>query len=128
MGINGTRLLGILIDAEHQMVAIPVEKVLRARDLITYMLDKKNKKCTLHELQKLCGFLNHLCKCVVPGRAFTHRLYAFMAGKLMPHHHININHEMRSDLRTWRQFLDNPCVYARPFIDFSRVWKADKLF
>ena len=113
--------LGFLIDAENQVISIPVEKINRALDLIVSFLTRKSKKCTLHELQKLCGFLNHLCKCVVPGRAFIRRFYAFTAGKLLPHHHININREIIDDLKVWSSFLSKPAVYSRPFVDFSRV-------
>ena len=52
--------LGFLIDFINQKIYISVEKIKRAIDLITGMLEKKNKKTTLHELQKLCRFQNHL--------------------------------------------------------------------
>ena len=79
------------------------------------------------ELQKLCGFLNHLCCCIVPGRAFTRHLYAFTSGTLLPHHHININQEMRSDLSTWLTFLESSTVYCRPFADYSKTITAKVL-
>ena len=60
------------------------------------------------------------------GRAFTRRLYAYTAskpgaGRLMPHHHIRVTSEIRSDLSMWLTFLNSPEVYSRPFIDFSSV-------
>ena len=121
--------LGFLIDAVNRIASIPAEKVERAQILIDRMLGRESKKTTLQELQKLCGFLNHLCKAIVPGRAFTRRLYAYTAGShLLPHHHISVNREMRLDLETWKKFLNTPNVYARPFVNFPEEWTAEKLF
>ena len=117
--------LGMLIDTVRQIVAIPVDKVRRAQLLVGEIL--YSRTVTVHKLQKLCGFLNFLCKCIVPGRAFTRRLYSMIAPQLAPHHHIGVNHEMKQDLRTWVEFLDNPVIYCRPFFDFSTTLVADKL-
>ena len=119
--------LGFLIDAINQVIAIPVEKVNRAKEIIRNVLTKKSKKLTLHELQKICGFLNHLCRAIIPGRAFTRRLYAYTSGKLLPHHHININREMRQDLNMWLRFLETPLVYSRPFMDYENIWSPEEL-
>ena len=96
---GSTRLtfLGLLIDTIAQMVAIPDEKILKAKILIQDILSKK--KVTVHKLQSLCRFLNFLDRCVVPGRAFTRRLYAPLTNpKLKPHHHLRITTEMRLDI------------------------------
>ena len=120
--------LGLLLDTINQCVAIPVEKIHKAKNLITDVLDKKSKKITLNQLQKICGFLNFLGKCVIPGRAFTRRLYAYTANdKLKPHHHLRINSEMRGDLEMWLSFLCHPTIYRRPFLDFSKVILADEI-
>ena len=119
--------LGFLIDSIHQVIAIPIEKIKKAKDSINRVLGKQSKKITLHELQKLCGFLNHLCKAILPGRAFTRRLYAYTAGTLLPHHHIRVNPEMRGDLNMWLNFLETPLVYARPFMDYDNVWTPEDL-
>ena len=118
-GCTCLTFLGLLIDTVEQLVCIPVEKVERAQELLKTTLGKK--KLTLHELQKLCGFLNFLCRAIVPGRAFTRRLYAYTAGrkKLMPHHHIRITGEMKADLNVWLLFMQHPTVYARPFMDYT---------
>ena len=92
--------LGFLIDTIHKCVSIPVEKVERAKKLIQYVLNKK--KVTVKGIQKLCGFLNFLCRVVVPGRAFTRRLYSYTVGfTLKPHHHVLVKKEIRQDLATW---------------------------
>ena len=92
-------------------MCIPVEKVDKAVALIPSILDKKSRKVTLNQLQKVCGFLNFLGRCVIPGRAFSRRLYAYTANdKLKLHHHIRVNAEMRDDLVMWLSFLENPMI------------------
>ena len=75
-GTTSLVFLGLLIDTLRQVVCITKEKVVKAK-LMTEKL-MKAKKFTLHDLQKLCGFLNFLCRCVVPGRAFLTRLYSLI--------------------------------------------------
>ena len=75
----GTTLLvflGLLIDTVNQVIAIRMDKIQRALDMIEFFLSKRNGSVTVHQIQKLTGFLNFLCKCIVPGRAFVRRLYA----------------------------------------------------
>ena len=101
----GTMLLvflGLLIDTVTQTVSIPLDKLQNGRHLLDSILTCKSKKITLSQLQKLCGFLNFLGRCIVPGRAFTRRLYAYTSGNLLPHHHIRINQEMRLNMEMWQ--------------------------
>ena len=120
--------LGLLIDTINQRVCIPVDKVQKATQLIQSVLDKQSQKITLNQLQKICGFLNFLGRCVIPGRAFTRRLYAYTANdKLKPHHHIRVNAEMKQDLEMWLTFLQHPAVYCRPFLDFEKFLVADEI-
>ena len=114
-GTNRLVFLGLLIDTVNQCVCIPIEKIQKAVELIDSILNKKSKKVTLNQLQKVCGFLNFLGRCVIPGRAFTRRLYTYTANdKLKPHHHIRVNAEMRDDLKMWVTFLKHPTVFCRP--------------
>ena len=120
--------LGLLIDTVNQCVCIPVEKVTKAKALIESILENKSKKVTLNQLQMVCGFLSFLGRCVIPGRAFTRRLYAYTASdKLKPHHHIRVNSEMRDDLTMWLSFIQHPAVFCRPFLDFSSFLVADEI-
>ena len=120
--------LGLLIDTLNQCVCIPVDKLEKAVNLIDSILTKKSGKVTLSQLQKVCGFLNFLGRCVIPGRAFTRRLYAYTANdKLKPYHHIRVNGEMRADLHMWLTFLRHPSVFCRPFLDFSHILVADEI-
>ena len=56
--------LGLLIDSINQLVLLPKEKINAGRDMIVNILEERNKKVTIHELQKLAGFLNFLGRAV----------------------------------------------------------------
>ena len=115
--------LGLLLDSERQIVCIPKEKIDRAKHLIKFVMN--HKKIKVVDLQKLTGFLNFLCHATVPGRAFTRRLYAFVSSKMLPHHHIRVNMEMKEDLAVWSSFLASPECYSRLFIDFKGINAED---
>ena len=129
-GTNHLTFLGLLLDTLNQCVCIPAEKIEKAKSMIGDILAKgNNAKVTMKQLQKICGFLNFLSRCVVPGRVFTRRLYAYTSGaNLKPHHHIRINKEMRLDLTMWYTFICHPTIYCHPFMDFSEVLVAEKIF
>ena len=119
--------LGLLLDTENQVVRIPADKICKAMEMIDYFLDRQNKKVTILQVQKLCGFLNFLCRCIVPGRVFTARLYSLTAGtKLKPHHHVRVKEENRLDLMVWREFLSWPDVFCIPFAECGEI-KADEV-
>ena len=109
-GTTTLTFLGFLINTVKQVVGIPEDKIRKAVTLMTEVLGKR--KITVHRLQKLCGFLNFICRAVVPGRAFTRCLYAHLTGhNLKPHHHLKVTGEMKADLLVWNSFLRNPAVY-----------------
>ena len=113
--------LGILIDTVHQIVAIPIDKIKKASNLLEILIGNgAKKKATVKQTQKLCGFLNFIGCCVVPGRAFTRRLYSICSGnKLKPHHHVRITAEIKKDMQLWKLFLQHSSVFSRPFLDFT---------
>ena len=117
--------LGMLIDTISQTVAVPIEKIEKAMSLIETMLE--SKKITRKQLEKICGFLNFLCRCVVPGRAFTRCFYSHLKQGLLLHHHIRVDGEMKLDLQTWRTFLMHPTAFSRPFLDFSTIHAATEI-
>ena len=91
--------LGLLIDTIAQTVSLPHNKIIKTLQIISQILNSKSWKVTVKQLQRLCSMLNFVCRAVVPGRAFTRRLYAHTAGQsLKPHHHICINQELKFDL------------------------------
>ena len=117
--------LGMLLDTVSQTVSVPAEKIDKAKTLIYEILNQK--KTTVRKLQKLTGFLNFLCRCVVPGRAFLRRIYGFYSPLMLPHHHVRVKQEMKDDLSVWLSFLEDPAVYCRPFIDFTQILTATQL-
>ena len=52
--------LGLLIDSRNRLVCIPQQKITKALLLIRQVLEAKNSKVTMHQMQKLCGFLNFI--------------------------------------------------------------------
>ena len=119
-GCTCLTFLGMLLDTATQLICIPMDKIIKATNWVEYFLNKKNKKATVKEFQKLCGILNFLCRCIVPGRAFLRRLYIVtnVAGKtLKDHHHVRITEENRLDLLVWKEFLNNPKSFYRPFME-----------
>ena len=119
--------LGLLIDTEHQFIGEPVDKIQQAKALIEEMLSARLRKTMVKKIQKLTGFLNFLCRAVVPGRTFLQRMYYYTTQEMKAYHHVNLNAEMRADLEMWLKFLNEPTVYCRPFLDFTKIITADKL-
>ena len=120
--------LGFLINTESQTVSVPVEKVKKALDAICEILQNKSKKVTVKRLQQVCGFLNFIGRAIIPGRAFTRRLYAYYSNpQLKSHHHVRVSGEMRSDLTLWKSFLNHQSVFCRSFMDFGKLWHADEI-
>ena len=69
-------------------------------------------------------------RCVIPGRAFTRRLYMYTKGSgksLKPHHHIKVNPEIKKDVLMWQSLVQHPSVYSRPFIDFEDTLQAEQI-
>ena len=106
--------LGLLLDTQRQLVCIPPDKISKALTLIDQFLN--NKKATVLQFQRLCGSLNFLCRCIVPGRAFLRRLYLIGNKDLKQHHHVKITKEHKLDLTTWKFFLTQPDIFYRGFI------------
>ena len=119
--------LGFLLDTVNQCILIPCEKVTRGLNMIQSVLkicrSKKaaQRKITVLQLQRICGFLNFLSRAIIPGRAFTRRLYAPLSNSLLkPHFHLRVTMEMQSDLGMWETFLWHQSAFCRPFADFAK--------
>ena len=127
--------LGILLDAKHLVLGLPQDKVAKALKLVHSLISKR--KTTIKGIQVITGRLNFLSKALVPGRAFTHRMYAKLTvnqdqnkhSKLKPYHHITLDSEFLDDCRMWEVFLNNSGFKAlcRPFIDVEGSLNATKL-
>lgn len=96
--------LGFEIDTIREEVRLPLDKLEKCRDWITWLLGRQ--KCTLRELQSLLGLLSFACA-VVPGRAFLQNLYQLTTGVAKPHHFISISSETKKDLTMWLHFLQS---------------------
>ena len=130
-GTTQLSFLGLLIDTVNQLICIPLDKIEKARNLITNVLENKNKNIQLKQLQQLTGFLNFLGKAVVPGRVFTRRLYCIEENakrkNMKKLHHIKVRAEMKLDLETWLQFLDHPSIYSRNFMDMDTSLSSEDI-
>ena len=96
--------LGLILDTVNQVIRIPQDKIDRAISMILYCTSKK--KIKLRDLQKLCGFLNFLCKAIVPGRAFTRRIYAHGNKLTKKDHHLKVTKGSKIRLGNMAQFLE----------------------
>ena len=119
--------LGLLIDLILKLVCVPAEKIEKAKELINVMLARKKKKVTLLEIQRLAGYLNFLCRAVLPGRPFTRRLYYAAKGLEKPHHHTRLRKPIVEDLKMWLTFLNHPSAYSRSFLDFGESRHAREI-
>ena len=114
--------LGILLDGEFFILAVPEEKRTKTINAIQEILTKKS--ATVKELQRLTGMLNFLNRTIVPGRAFTRRMYAKFTGvtnaNLKQHHHVRLDSEFKGDCQVWLNFLTSATKgLNRPFVDIS---------
>lgn len=116
--------LGLLINAAKKIITIPEPKLSKALNQIDFIIGAK--KVTVLDMQRITGLLNFFCKAIVPGRAFTRRLYAMYSGEnkqLKQHHHVRVTSEVRLDLGMWRRFIVNNLDFSRPFVDFDKAAK-----
>ena len=95
--------LGLEIDALHQKVRVPVDKLVSISAKIDKALHKD--KSTLRELQSLIGSLSFLCRAVAPGRAFLRRLIDLTCGVKESWHKIRLSSGAKYDLVMWSVFL-----------------------
>ena len=126
--------LGMLLDGSTLTISISEERRWEILNLVQKFFDKR--KATIKELQQLAGHLNFINRAVVPGRAFTRRMYSKFSGKnildnkgriLKPHHHVKVDAEFRLDCKMWETFLRNISLVTRPFVDLSSTQIADEL-
>ena len=128
---NYVIFLGILLDGHNLTLSIPEEKRIKALVMLNMFKDKK--KSTVKHLQVLTGFLNFLSRAVVPGRAFTRRIYSKFANldrsKMKHYHHVSLDKEFKFDCEIWRFFLENAknLAICRPMIDLNKFESATEL-
>jgi hypothetical protein len=99
--------VGYELDSIMMEVHMPVDKLEKARSLISQFLQTDRHKIQLRELQSIIGFHNFTCAVVRPGRAFLRRLIDLTIGVRKPFYSIRITAQARQDLRTWLHFLES---------------------
>ena len=144
--------LGALLDRQRRCLAIPQDKVIKAKNQLHLIVSKR--KAQVKELQSLTGLLNFLNRALVPGRAFTRRMYlkipaAAIAGlntnkfrtngspdvgkkrfELKPYYHVKLDLEFKEDCSMWLSFLEhsNDIRLCRPVIDLNIEATSQELF
>ena len=124
--------LGLILDGEWKKIRIPEDKRRRAINMLSHIVEKKKAK--VKEMERLSGYLNFLNKGIVPGRAFTRRMYAKFNGvkdskRLRDYHHVSIDKEFKEDCKVWLDFLlpENSWAVSRPFVDVDKNFCATDL-
>ena len=103
--------LGVMLNGDGKVLSVPEDKRIKAQKLLNWVLDRK--KITIHCVQRLMGILNFLNKAVVPGRAFTRKMYLKLklcdnkGNRLKQYHHIKLDTEFLQDCKVWTNFLDH---------------------
>ena len=133
--------LGILLDGNNHLLALPQEKIDKAVNWLQLVLT--NKKVLVKDVERLTGLLNFLNKAIVLGWAFTRCMYAKIVGKtkgLKQHHHIYLDQEFTADCIVWLKLLkgnlsgtlslsldSTPSVVYRPFLDQDKCLRAEDI-
>lgn len=97
--------LGIEFDTVRMEARLPTDKQASLRAFLQQWLRKT--KTTLHELQTLGGKLEWCSAVVPPGCTYTQKVFNLMRRLRHKHHHIRIPAELRDDLLSWLQFLND---------------------
>ena len=114
--------LGVNLNGTRRILTIPDDKQIKAIRWISYI--NRKKKGTVKELEQLTGLLNFLGRAIVPGKAFTCRMYAKFTGAkeigLRAYHHVTLDREFKNDCDVWLKFLtSNDKSISKPFINFT---------
>ena len=95
--------LGIEINSNLLTMSVPKDKYDELMVMLPSWLEKKT--CTKRQLLSLIGKLSFICKVVRPGRIFLRRLIDLSMSVQRLSHHININKQVREDIKWWWDFL-----------------------
>ena len=121
--------LGMLLNGRTLTLSIDLDRKNQILGMLNQMINKK--KATVKQLQQLAGHLNFINRAIVPGRAFTRRMYAKFSGdkfdKLKQYHHIKLDREFKMDCHIWIAFLNDMNAVVHPFIDLNSTLDAKQL-
>uniref|UniRef100_A0A8W8JDA4 Uncharacterized protein n=1 Tax=Magallana gigas TaxID=29159 RepID=A0A8W8JDA4_MAGGI len=96
--------LGNILDSHQMQARLPMDKILRIREILESFSDKKS--CTKRELLQLLGHLNFASRVIIPGRSFVSYLLSLASSVRELHHHVHLNAECREDILMWKLFLE----------------------
>lgn len=117
-------ILGVLVEATSGTAWLAPQKLTNLRWAVSDALHKR--RGTFGEMESLTGSLNHACKILVVGRAFTRTLYDWLG----EHRHVHRRTELSlpravlDDLRWWKNALagwPGLSLLRRPAA-FSEIW------
>ena len=100
---TNTVFLGIELDTIKQAALLPPDKLHQYKQDVQEVIGKRS--ITKRELQSLIGKLS-FSAAVVPARAFLRRMINLLSRCHLPHHYVSFNKEVKWDLRTWLNFLE----------------------
>ena len=81
-----TVFAGIELDTVNMEARLPLDKIIKCRELAKYTIERKNIE--LRQLQSVIGLLNCSCLVVVPGRAFLRWIISLTIGIRRPYHEV----------------------------------------
>ena len=97
---TSARWLGVIIDTANMTIAVPPDKLAETLDQVCRIVKKRSISKKM--LQSILGKLLHIAKCVRPARLYVSKLLEAL--RQMKGYYINVNAEMKSDLRWFLEF------------------------
>ena len=95
--------LGIEINTVSFQLSLPMDKVIRLRNLLAQWRHRRN--CTKRELQSFLGHLSHAATIIRPGRIFLRSLFALLSRLSRPFHYTRVSLAARMDITWWHYLL-----------------------
>jgi len=99
---------GVEFDTARMVIRLPASKILKARNIVQELVDRKS--VSLHDLQRITGYLNFISVVIPLGRTFLRRLYNMELYFPPGSQHIRrrMSREAKKDLIWWSQILEDP--------------------
>ena len=97
--------LGIELDSVEFEARLPLDKLLKAKDLVLKWLSKRSGK--KRKLLSLIGYLQHCCKVIVPAPPFLRRLIDLSTTVQSLDMYVHLTWEVKCDLEWWYCLLNN---------------------
>ena len=116
------KVLGLVFDTVNDTVAMPPDKILKARGLVADAFHSTTLSRTAY--RSLLGSLRHVATCVRPARPFIQRL-----SRRERHLHrfqlVSVDEEMRQDLLWWWSILHAEHLNGVPLAHFGSLPAPD---